>query len=108
MLSLLFLLLSFLEELMLHEEVIVDWASIERQVNDPKLLELLQMDFVYGVSFLLTYKFQIYNYILYRVFHRTLVGEQGQETYYSVTCILQKSPSGFRKQSTKRDKTSTV
>lgn len=36
------------EELMLHEEVIVDWQSLERQINDPKLLESLQMDFLYG------------------------------------------------------------
>ncbi|KAL1502414.1 hypothetical protein ABEB36_007557 [Hypothenemus hampei] len=36
------------EEQMLHEEVIVDWHSLERQINDPKLLESLQMDFVYG------------------------------------------------------------
>ncbi|XP_066153922.1 two pore channel protein 1-like isoform X1 [Euwallacea fornicatus] len=36
------------EELMLHEEVIVDWNSLEHQVNDPKLLESLQMDFMYG------------------------------------------------------------
>ncbi|CAG9770850.1 unnamed protein product [Ceutorhynchus assimilis] len=36
------------EELMLHEEVLVDWNSLERQVGDPKLLEALQMDFVYG------------------------------------------------------------
>lgn len=35
---------------MLHEEVIVDWQSLERQINDPKLLESLQMDFLYGVS----------------------------------------------------------
>ncbi|XP_050302250.1 two pore calcium channel protein 1-like isoform X2 [Anthonomus grandis grandis] len=36
------------EELMLHEEVVVDWHSLERHVNDPKMMESLQMDFVYG------------------------------------------------------------
>ncbi|XP_030757236.1 two pore calcium channel protein 1-like isoform X2 [Sitophilus oryzae] len=36
------------EELMLHEEVIVDWNSIERLISDPKLLESLQMDFAVG------------------------------------------------------------
>ncbi|ERL92570.1 hypothetical protein D910_09883, partial [Dendroctonus ponderosae] len=36
------------EELMLHEEVIIDWNSLQQQIHDPKLLESLQMDFVYG------------------------------------------------------------
>lgn len=35
---------------MLHEEVIIDWNSLQQQIHDPKLLESLQMDFVYGVS----------------------------------------------------------
>lgn len=34
---------------MLHEEVIVDWNSLQEQVQDVKLLEGLQMDFVRGV-----------------------------------------------------------
>jgi hypothetical protein len=34
---------------MLHEEVAVDWTSLQRQVQEPKLLEVLQMDFVPGV-----------------------------------------------------------
>jgi two pore calcium channel protein 1 len=37
------------EEQMLHEEVAVDWTSLQRQVQEPKLLEVLQMDFVPGV-----------------------------------------------------------
>ncbi|XP_076256242.1 two pore calcium channel protein 1-like isoform X2 [Rhynchophorus ferrugineus] len=36
------------EELMLHEEVVVDWNSLERQIADPKLLEAFQMDFAFG------------------------------------------------------------
>lgn len=36
---------------MLHEEVIVDWNSLQAQVQDVKILEDLQMDFVVGVSF---------------------------------------------------------
>ncbi|XP_068901999.1 two pore calcium channel protein 1-like isoform X3 [Tenebrio molitor] len=36
------------EEQMLHEEVAVDWTSLQRQVQEPKLLEVLQMDFVPG------------------------------------------------------------
>jgi two pore calcium channel protein 1 len=39
------------EEQMLHEEVAVDWTSLQRQVQEPKLLEVLQMDFVPGVTF---------------------------------------------------------
>lgn len=34
---------------MLHEEVIVNWNSLQEQLQDPKLLETLQMDFVPGV-----------------------------------------------------------
>lgn len=40
----------FTEEQMLHDEVVIDWSSLQRQVLDPKLLELLQMDFVPGVK----------------------------------------------------------
>ncbi|XP_060533745.1 two pore channel protein 1-like isoform X2 [Cylas formicarius] len=36
------------EEIMLHEDVIVDWTSLERQVGDRKLLETLQVDFQLG------------------------------------------------------------
>lgn len=36
------------EEQMLHENVIVDWYSLQRQVGDSKLLESLQVDFVVG------------------------------------------------------------
>lgn len=35
---------------MLHEEVIVDWNSLQRQVQDAKVLEMLQMDFIVGVN----------------------------------------------------------
>lgn len=35
---------------MLHEEVVVDWSSLQSQVCDVKLLESLQVDFVVGVS----------------------------------------------------------
>lgn len=35
---------------MLHEEVVVDWNSLERQIADPKLLEAFQMDFAFGVG----------------------------------------------------------
>ncbi|KAJ8933779.1 hypothetical protein NQ314_013815 [Rhamnusium bicolor] len=36
------------EEQMLHEEVVVEWNSLQRQIQDVKLLESLQMDFVVG------------------------------------------------------------
>ncbi|XP_018562124.1 two pore calcium channel protein 1 isoform X2 [Anoplophora glabripennis] len=36
------------EEQMLHEEVVVDWNSLQRQVQDAKLLETLQVDFIIG------------------------------------------------------------
>lgn len=36
------------EEQMLHEEVIIDWSSLQRQIQDIKLLESLQMDFIVG------------------------------------------------------------
>ncbi|VEN34802.1 unnamed protein product [Callosobruchus maculatus] len=36
------------EERMLHEEVVVDWYSLQSQVKDVKLLEVLQVDFVVG------------------------------------------------------------
>nr|CAH7728737.1 unnamed protein product [Callosobruchus chinensis] len=36
------------EERMLHEEVVVDWYSLQAQVKDVKLLEVLQVDFVVG------------------------------------------------------------
>ncbi|XP_056633174.1 two pore calcium channel protein 1-like isoform X1 [Diorhabda sublineata] len=36
------------EELMLHEEVIVDWNSLQTQVQEVRLLESLQTDFVVG------------------------------------------------------------
>lgn len=37
---------------MLHEEVVVNWSSLQSQVNDGKLLESLQIDFVVGVTIL--------------------------------------------------------
>lgn len=40
----------FIEEQMLHEEVVVEWNSLQRQIQDPKLLESLQLDFVCGVK----------------------------------------------------------
>lgn len=43
------------EELMLHEEVVVDWSSLQAQVNDGKLLESVQMDFVIGVNIYFSY-----------------------------------------------------
>lgn len=39
------------EEQMLHEEVVVSWNSLQEQMQDPKLLETLQLDFIPGVSF---------------------------------------------------------
>lgn len=35
---------------MLHEEVIVNWNSLQEQLQDSKLLETLQMDFTPGVA----------------------------------------------------------
>lgn len=40
---------------MLHEEVVVDWSSLQAQVNDGKLLENVQMDFVIGVNIYFSY-----------------------------------------------------
>lgn len=40
----------FTEEQMLHEEVVVDWNSLQEQIQDPKLLQNLQTDFIPGVS----------------------------------------------------------
>lgn len=36
------------EEQMLHEDVTVDWNSLVMQVNDPRQLDMLQMDFISG------------------------------------------------------------
>ncbi|CAG9862413.1 unnamed protein product [Phyllotreta striolata] len=36
------------EELMLHEEVIVDWVSLQSQIHEVRLLETLQTDFIVG------------------------------------------------------------
>ncbi|CAG9815106.1 unnamed protein product [Phaedon cochleariae] len=36
------------EELMLHEEVIVDWSSLQSQIQDVRMLEVIQSDFIVG------------------------------------------------------------
>lgn len=47
------------EEQMLHEEVAVDWSSLQRQVQDCNTLESLRLDFVPGVCHL--FWFQIFH-----------------------------------------------
>lgn len=51
---------------MLHEEVAVDWNSLQRQVQDVRLLETLQVDFAPGVLNRFLMFFLLVIFVLFR------------------------------------------
>ena len=83
---------------MLHEEVVVDWNSLQRQVQEPKLLESLQLDFVPGVRFISDFgDFRGVNRVFVRVFRFISDGAVGPATSSSAICTSPRSPSGSKK-----------